>query len=77
LAVDEVRPLLVKTGIDATRCSLDPLHPTKTPEDDIEDFRTTTTGQYWRHWGPVVKRNGKPCGARLRSYPPWPARSGR
>lgn len=44
--VDEVKPeKLMKTGIDAMLSSLDP-YTNFIPEDDIEDFRTMTTGQY-------------------------------
>ncbi|TND09493.1 MAG: C-terminal processing peptidase [Bacteroidetes bacterium] len=44
--VDEVKPgELMKTGIDAMLESLDP-YTNYIPEEDIEDFRTMTTGQY-------------------------------
>nr|GFD32596.1 hypothetical protein [Tanacetum cinerariifolium] len=44
--VDEITPgKLVKTGIDGMLKSLDP-YTNYIPEDDIEDFRTMTTGQY-------------------------------
>jgi len=44
--VDEIKPeKLMKTGIDAMLSSLDP-YTNFIPEDDIEDFRTMTTGQY-------------------------------
>src|SRR5690606_17750237 len=44
--VDDVPPAkLVRTGIDAMLKSLDP-YTNYIPEDDIEDFRTMTTGQY-------------------------------
>ncbi|GAA3952513.1 S41 family peptidase [Hymenobacter algoricola] len=57
--VDEVTPgKLVKTGIDAMLKSLDP-YTNYIPEDDIEDFRTLTTGQYGGIGAVVVKRNGK------------------
>src|SRR6476469_7143681 len=57
--VDEVTPgKLVKTGIDAMLRSLDP-YTNHIPEDDIEDFRTLTTGQYGGIGAVVVKRNGK------------------
>ncbi|MBD2714301.1 S41 family peptidase [Microvirga sp. STR05] len=57
--VDEVPPAkLVKTGIDAMLKSLDP-YTNYIPEDDIEDFRTMTTGQYGGIGAVVVKRNGK------------------
>ncbi|UOQ73889.1 S41 family peptidase [Hymenobacter cellulosilyticus] len=57
--VDEVTPAkLVKTGIDAMLKSLDP-YTNYIPEDDIEDFRTMTTGQYGGIGAVVVKRGGK------------------
>ena len=57
--VDEVPPAkLVKTGIDAMLKSLDP-YTNYIPEDDIEDFRTLTTGQYGGIGVLVVKRNSK------------------
>ncbi|TGE14816.1 S41 family peptidase [Hymenobacter elongatus] len=57
--VDEVAPAkLVKTGIDAMLKSLDP-YTNYIPEDDIEDFRTLTTGQYGGIGAIVVKRSGK------------------
>ena len=57
--VDEVTPArLVKTGIDAMLRSLDP-YTNYIPEDDIEYFRTMTTGQYGGIGASVVKRNGK------------------
>lgn len=44
--VDEVRPgTIIKTGIDAMLESLDP-YTNYIPEDDIEDARFMTTGQY-------------------------------
>lgn len=46
LYVDEVNPnKLVRTGIDAMLTSLDP-YTNYIPEDEVEDFRTTNTGQY-------------------------------
>ncbi|WP_303312325.1 S41 family peptidase [Hymenobacter sp. BT730] len=57
--VDEVPPSrLVKTGIDAMLKSLDP-YTNYIPEDDIEDFRTMTTGQYGGIGAVVVKRGTK------------------
>jgi carboxyl-terminal processing protease len=57
--VDEITPgKLVKTGIDGMLKSLDP-YTNYIPEDDIEDFRTMTTGQYGGIGAVVVKRNGK------------------
>ena len=58
--VDEITPAkLVRTGIDAMLKSLDP-YTNYIPEDDIEDYRTLTTGQY----GGIgistpIKRGGK------------------
>lgn len=46
LYVDEVNPnKAIKTGIDAMLSSLDP-YTNYIPEDDIENFRTQSTGQY-------------------------------
>lgn len=46
LYVDEVNPNeVIKVGIDAMLASLDP-YTNYIPEDDIEDFRTQSTGQY-------------------------------
>jgi carboxyl-terminal processing protease len=46
LYVDEINPnKLVRTGIDAMLVSLDP-YTNYIPEDEVEDFRTTNTGQY-------------------------------
>jgi len=57
--VDEITPgKLVKTGIDGMLKSLDP-YTNYIPEDDIEDFRTLTTGQYGGIGAVVVKRNGR------------------
>jgi carboxyl-terminal processing protease len=57
--VDEITPAkMVKTGIDAMLKSLDP-YTNYIPEDDIEDFRTMTTGQYGGIGAVVVKRGGK------------------
>lgn len=57
--VDEVTPSrLVRTGIDAMLKSLDP-YTNYIPEDDIEDFRTMTTGQYGGIGAVIGKRNGK------------------
>ncbi|MCC3160002.1 S41 family peptidase [Hymenobacter sp. 15J16-1T3B] len=57
--VDDVAPSKVmKTGIDAMLKSLDP-YTNYIPEDDIEDFRTMTTGQYGGIGAIVVKRAGK------------------
>ncbi len=46
LYVDEINPnTTIKIGIDAMLNSLDP-YTNYIPEDDIEDFRTQSTGQY-------------------------------
>lgn len=56
--VDEVNPnKLVKVGIDAMLNSLDP-YTNYIPEDDIEDYRTMTTGQYGGIGAIIGKRNG-------------------
>lgn len=57
--VDEVNPnKLIKTGIDAMLGSLDP-YTNYIPEDDIEDYRTMTTGQYGGIGALIGTRNGK------------------
>ncbi|AKQ47371.1 peptidase S41 [Rufibacter radiotolerans] len=57
--VDDVAPTkLVRTGIDAMLKSLDP-YTNYIPEDDIEDFRTMTTGQYGGIGALVGKREGR------------------
>ena len=57
--VDEVTPAkLMRTGIDAMLKSLDP-YTNYIPEDDIEDFRTMTTGQYGGIGANIIKQNGK------------------
>ncbi len=57
--VDEITPgKLIKTGIDGMLKSLDP-YTNYIPEDDIEDYRTLTTGQYGGIGAVVVKRNSK------------------
>ncbi|MDX2305805.1 MAG: S41 family peptidase [Microscillaceae bacterium] len=57
--VDEVNPnTLMKTGIDAMLNSLDP-YTNYIPEDEIEDYRTLTTGQYGGIGALVGNRNGK------------------
>jgi carboxyl-terminal processing protease len=44
--VDEINPnTLMRTGIESMLSSLDP-YTNYIPEDDIEDFRTQTTGEY-------------------------------
>lgn len=57
--VDDIPPAqLVRTGIDAMLKSLDP-YTNYIPEDDIEDFRTMTTGQYGGVGAFIGNRNGK------------------
>jgi carboxyl-terminal processing protease len=57
--VDDVNPnKLMKTGIDAMLASLDP-YTNYIPEDDIEDYRTMTTGQYGGIGAIIGRRNGK------------------
>ncbi len=57
--VDEVSPnQLIQTGIDAMLGSLDP-YTNYIPEDDIEDYRTMTTGQYGGIGALIGTRNGK------------------
>jgi carboxyl-terminal processing protease len=57
--VDEVSPdKLMKTGIDAMLRSLDP-YTDYYPEDEIEDYRIMTTGQYGGIGSKVLTRNGK------------------
>ncbi len=56
--VDEINPNeLMKTGINAMLNSLDP-YTDYIPEDDIESYRTMTTGQYGGIGALVGKRNG-------------------
>ncbi len=56
--VDEVNPNeLMKVGIDAMLAHLDP-YTNYIPEDQIEDFRTLTTGQYGGIGAVIGKRNG-------------------
>jgi len=56
--VDEINPNdLMKTGINAMLNSLDP-YTDYIPEDDIESYRTLTTGQYGGIGALVGKRNG-------------------
>ena len=55
--VDDVNPnTLIKDGIDAMLESLDP-YTNYIPEDDIEDYRTMTTGQYGGIGAIIGKRN--------------------
>lgn len=56
--VDEVSPDdMVKTGINAMLASLDP-YTDFIPEDELDDFRTITTGQYGGIGALVGKRDG-------------------
>ena len=77
--VDEVAPSkLMKTGIDAMLKSLDP-YTNYIAEDDIEDFRTMTTGQYGGIGAILVSAKTKPlCSCRTKVTLPkkpvcWPA----
>jgi len=55
--VDDVNPnTLIKDGIDAMLGSLDP-YTNYIPEDDIEDYRTMTTGQYGGIGAIIGRRN--------------------
>lgn len=57
--VDEVNPTrLMKIGISAMLSSLDP-YTNYIPEDDIEDYRTMTTGQYGGIGALIGKNSGK------------------
>jgi carboxyl-terminal processing protease len=57
--VDEISPnTIMKKGIDAMLESLDP-YTNYIPEDEIEDFRTMTTGQYGGIGAVIGKRNDK------------------
>lgn len=56
--VDEINPSqLMRTGINAMLASLDP-YTDYIPEDDIEDYRTITTGEYGGIGAIVVKKKG-------------------
>lgn len=56
--VDEVNPSqLMRTGINAMLNSLDP-YTDYIPEDDIEDYRTLTTGEYGGIGAIVIKKKG-------------------
>lgn len=56
--VDEINPSeLMKTGINAMLNSLDP-YTDYIAEDDIEDYRTITTGEYGGIGAVVDKKNG-------------------
>lgn len=57
--VDELNPnRTIKSGIDAMLNSLDP-YTNYIPEDEIEDFRTSTTGQYGGIGALIGRRNNK------------------
>ena len=57
--VDDVNPSkAIKTGIDAMLGSLDP-YTNYIPEDEIEDYRTMTTGQYGGIGAVISQRNGR------------------
>lgn len=59
LYVDEVNPnQLMRTGIDAMLSSLDP-YTNYIPEDDIEDFRTQSSGEYGGIGAITGRINGK------------------
>lgn len=69
--VDDVNPNhVIKVGIDAMLASLDP-YTNYIPEDQIEDFRTMTTGEYGGIGAIVGKRNEK--NTVLMSYEGFPA----
>jgi carboxyl-terminal processing protease len=69
--VDEVNPnSLVKEGIDRMLESLDP-YTNYIPEDEIEDFRTMTTGQYAGIGAVIGRRNNIPTV--LMNYEGYPA----
>ncbi len=56
--VDEIHPdVLMRTGITAMLASLDP-YTNYIPEDDIEDYRTITTGEYGGIGAIVDKKGG-------------------
>lgn len=56
--VDDISPAeLMKTGIEAMLASLDP-YTNYISEDQIEDFRTMTTGQYGGIGAVIGQRNG-------------------
>ncbi|MEJ2005576.1 MAG: S41 family peptidase [Cyclobacteriaceae bacterium] len=59
LYVDEVNPnTLMRSGIDAMLSSLDP-YTNYIPEDDIEDFRTQSSGEYGGIGAVTGRINGK------------------
>ncbi len=56
--VDEINPSqLMRTGIESMLLTLDP-YTTYIPEDDIEDYRTMTTGEYGGIGALVNKKKG-------------------
>jgi carboxyl-terminal processing protease len=69
--VDDINPnKMMKTGIDAMLTSLDP-YTNYIPEDDIEDYRTMTTGQYGGIGALIGKRKDR--NAVLMVYEGFPA----
>lgn len=57
--VDDINPSkIIKTGIDAMLQSLDP-YTNYIPEDDIEDYRTMTTGHYGGIGAVIGEKNKK------------------
>ena len=69
--VDEVDPgTVMKKGIDEMLSSLDP-YTVYIPEDEIEDYRTITTGQYGGIGANIGKRAGR--STVLMPYEGWPA----
>lgn len=69
--VEDVNPNnFMKTGIDAMLASLDP-YTNYIPEDQIEDFRTMTTGEYGGIGAIIGKRNSQ--NTVLMSYKGFPA----
>lgn len=57
--VDDINPnKVIKTGIDAMLNSLDP-YTDYIPEDEIEDYRTMTTGQYGGVGALIGSRSGR------------------
>ena len=69
--VDEVNPnSLIKEGIDKMLESLDP-YTNYIPEDEIEDFRTMTTGQYAGIGSVIGRRRERPTV--LMNYEGYPA----
>jgi carboxyl-terminal processing protease len=69
--VDEINATkLIKTSIDEMLQSLDP-YTNYIPEDDIEDYRTMTTGQYGGIGAIIGRRNNK--NMIMQPYQGWPA----